>query len=207
MARHCGRQEDADEGKGWMMPTEPSPQTLLFAVEPQRQDSLPYPTVCRISPSSRATDPSSSDRAAERLRRSGVGGQQRLQVYHALRAHQGVTSAELSRIMECDRYLPSRRLPELARAGWVCRGARRKCSVSGIVCETWWITRPWAEGHKSGAPVPSRAGQQTMPAPVVGEAGPILTPEEKHRLRDRFLTEGSPEARRFLASLRESEGG
>ncbi len=182
------------------MPSEPSQQTMLFNGEPKQAHSLPYDHIRSMEPLSRHADPLPSYKAADGLRRSGVGGRQRLAVYHALRANQGCTSAELARIMDVDRYQPSRRLPELVRAGWVCRGTRRRCSVTHVVCETWWIVRAWAEGRKSGSPVPSRTAQQAAPAPGAGEPEPVLSPEQRRELRRRLAAQGDSFAATFTAA-------
>lgn len=94
--------------------------------------------VMDMEPLSRLTDPTSSYLAADRIRLTGVAGKQRRAVFQALRTNPGRTSAELARVMGGDRYVASRRLPELRSAGWVRNGEPRRCSISGIVCETWY---------------------------------------------------------------------
>ncbi len=201
------------------MTSEPSQQTMLFSVEPEQTHSLPYGTMRSMEPLSRRQDPVGSFEAADGLKRHGFSGRQRLAVYHALRAHQGSTSAELARIMDVDRYQPSRRLPELEKAGWVCRGRRRRCSVSGIDSVTWWIKRPWVQGQKATAQVPSRGdsdqgggrheagpAKQTPPDMVGDAGGSITTPEERRELRQRLAAEGPPEVRRFIQGIRERDG-
>lgn len=173
---------------------------MLFTVEPKQTHSLPYDAMWSMEAASRHADSLPSYKAADRLKRSGLGGKQRLAVYHALRANQGVTSAELARIMGCDRYTPSRRLPELARVGWVCRGPRRRCSVSHIDSATWFITRAWIEGPKPSAPVPSRTAQQAAPAPGAGEPVKVLTPEQRRELRRRLAAGGSVFATEFTVA-------
>jgi hypothetical protein len=192
-----------------MMTSEPSAQMLLFDPTPKRQTALSCRDMMSMEPASRDRDPVSSNRAAEAIKQSGVGGKQRLAVYMALRQHQGCTSAELAEHMGADRYCPSRRLPELARAGWVCRGRRRRCKVSGVVCKTWWIVRGWAEGSKTTAPVPSRPAGQNAPAPAAGEREPVavLTPEERRRLRERMMQSGDSLTRKFLAGVAQGGGG
>ncbi len=175
------------------MPSEPSQQTMLFNVEPKQAHSLPYDHIRSMEPLSRHADPLSSYKAADKLKRSGLGGKQRLAVYHAVRAHQGLTSAELAKVMGVDRYCPSRRLPELERGHWVCRGTRRRCSVTHVVCETWYIVRPWAEGRKSGAPVP------LAPAKAAGEPEPVLSPEQRRELRRRLAAQGNSFAAFFTS--------
>ena len=101
-----------------MPPTEPSPQGVLFSIGPRPQDPRParYETVRDMRPAARDTDASGSHAAAERLQKTGIGGKQRLAVYHALRRYPGSTSAELARYMNVDRMVPARRLVELERA-------------------------------------------------------------------------------------------
>jgi len=176
-------------------------QPKLFEMDrPARPDRMSYKDMRGMESLSRHTDPLPSYVAADKVRQSGLAGKQRLQVYHGLRAHQGATSAELAQALGCDRYTPSRRLPELERAGWVCRGRRRRCSVSGIISETWFIARPWAEGRMSGAKVPSRTAQQAAPATDAGLPGHVLSPAERSQVRQRLIASGGP-AGRFLQGL------
>jgi hypothetical protein len=146
-------------------------------------------------------------------------GNQRLKVYHALRQHQPATSAELARSMACDRYLPSRRLPELASLGWACRGPeKRRCSVTGKMSTVWYIARPWRESKPKPATVPAQCehGPKAKPEPVTSTrqatqpgAVPecVTTPEQRRRLRERLAREGSSSTRAFLAALRRAGRG
>jgi len=166
--------------------------------------AMPYGEVRTMEPLSRNHDPLPSYQAADGLKQTGIGGRQRFAVYQALRKNQGVTSAELSRIMDCDRYTPSRRLPELARAGWICRGSRRRCRVSHIACETWWIVRPWAESRKSGSLVPTRRdSERAVAQTLAGERDPITTPDERRQLRRGLAERGDSTTQHFLASVDE----
>jgi len=135
------------------MPAEPDRQMRLFNPDPPERTRATYEQVRDVEPLSGRQDPVGSFEAAGRMKATGLAGKQRLAVYHGLRVNQGVTSAELARDMACDRHAPARRLPELERAGWVCRGRRRRCSVTGIQSETWFIARPWldADRHKATA--------------------------------------------------------
>lgn len=186
-----------------MSPSELSPQGLLFPVDAQRPQAVPYSSMRGIEPSSRHDDPTSSYMAADTLKRTGIAGRQRVAVFHALRKHQGLTSAELARVMECDRYTPSRRLPELAKSGWVVRGRRRRCTVTGIVSETWWIVRGWGEGNRDSSPVPSRAagGGKTRTSSEVREPARVTTPEERQQLRERLAASGDSLVRKFLSGV------
>ena len=140
------------------MATQPSLQMTLFDLDrPERPARASYAEMIHMQPASRGNDPSGSFVAAEQLQQSGLGGRQRRAVYMALRERQGCTSKELAAYMGVDRYTPARRLVELQRAGWVCRGRRRKCRVSGIESVTWFVTRPWIQKPRSRAQVPCRS--------------------------------------------------
>lgn len=175
-------------------------QPKLFETErPTRPDRMPYEDMRGMEPLSRHTDPLPSYAAADKVKRTGLGGRQRLQVYHGLRVHQGATSAELAQALGCDRYVPSRRLPELERAGWVCRGRRRRCSVSGIVSETWFIARPWLE-----KPATTKGGKSPTPKRPGGIGEAVTTPEQRRQIRER-LAVGDERIRRFLAGIEKGD--
>jgi len=189
-------------------------QPTLFNVETRpRRDSnaAPYRTMVAMEPASRSADPLASFQAADSLGRRGISGRQRLQVYHALRANQGCTSAELARIMRCDRYTPSRRLPELRRAGWVCNGRRRRCSVSLVVSDTWWIVRGWREGRNDPKPVPpeghlqdsgrSQEDQAAPARPAQPAARRVLTVPERQALREEMAASGNESAAKVTAAM------
>lgn len=89
---------------------------------------------------SRRTDPATSAAAAADLHDSGALGRQRAMVLGAVRRWPGSTSAELADRLACDRYCPSRRLPDLERAGLVRRGPARRCSITNRSCITWIAT-------------------------------------------------------------------
>jgi len=90
-------------------------------------------------PLSRRLDPVPSFQAAEKLHKTGKWKKQKLLVLETLRRHNGSTSAEISKMIGPDRYLASRRLPELERKGLVARGRIRLCRVTGSRCLTWWV--------------------------------------------------------------------
>lgn len=163
-------------------------QPTLFNVEPRetpQSNAAPYPAMVGMEPQSRSSDPLPSYKAADQLKRSGVGGKRRLAIYLGLRQHQGATSAELARSLNLDRYEPSRRLPELRRAGWVCNGPRRRCTVSGIVSETWYITRPWIDKPRKSAPVPPGAQPHDDGRAGEKQARPLTAAERRQVLRER----------------------
>jgi hypothetical protein len=94
----------------------------------------------RDEPRTRRTDPFTSALAARELLSSGAFAKQKQAVYQALQWNDGATSAELSRAMTAqDRYLCSRRLPDLERAGLVRRGPARKCKATHRRCITWHV--------------------------------------------------------------------
>lgn len=183
------------------MPSEPPDQMLLFGHKSDCPRRASYSEVRNAEPLSRHTDPLPSYVAANKVKRTGIGGRQRLAVYHALRANQGSTSAELARIMDVDRYQPSRRLPELAAAGWVVRGQRRRCSVTNVECTTWFVSRPWREKPAGKAGGPGSTGESRATGQPGDMPGPVLTPEERRRLRERLATAGNEQTRRFLSAL------
>ncbi len=178
------------------MPTEPDPQMRLFNTAPRGQGPASYEAMMHMEPHARNADPASSFEAAERLHKSGLGGKQRLAVYHALRQHQGATSKELAEFMDVDRYTPARRLKELEDAGWVCRGPRRKCRISGIESVTWWIVRPWIDPPQADCR-PDRN--------VPEHPNRVTTPDERRQLREKLAATGDERTRRFLNEVSRSK--
>lgn len=85
----------------------------------------------------RRSDPSTSHAAGERLRANGKLREQQRQVLDALTRWPGSTAVELATNSGLDRYLVSRRLPELAKAGHARRMAPRVCRVNGSAQTTW----------------------------------------------------------------------
>ena len=88
----------------------------------------------------RRSDPETSHVAAERIERSGRLRQQQAQVLDALTRWPGSTAVELSKASGIDRYVVSRRLPELVPK-WVRRGKPRACTVAGTAQTTWYAVR------------------------------------------------------------------
>jgi predicted HTH transcriptional regulator len=83
-------------------------------------------------PRSRRTDPESSRRAEDQLRRSGVlRGQQKIAL-ELVKAHPGKTSKQLARLGTLDRYQLARRLPELLEMKLVTR-----TETGNLDCQ-WW---------------------------------------------------------------------
>lgn len=56
----------------------------------------------------------------------------------AVIAHPGKTAAEIAVMTGLERHAPSRRLPDLRRAGLVRMGDQRQCSVKNRLSVTWW---------------------------------------------------------------------
>lgn len=87
---------------------------------------------------SRSTDPHTSREAAEKVTTSGTASAQRETCLRAVREEPGLTAAEIAARCGLERHVPSRRLPELRKAGLVRNGAARECRVMGTNCLTWW---------------------------------------------------------------------
>ena len=92
------------------------------------------------TPRARATDPLTSHLAADRLAKSGKLREQQRQVLDALTRWPGSTAVELATNSGLDRYLVSRRLPELVPQ-WARRGRPRVCTVAGTAQGTWYPVR------------------------------------------------------------------
>ncbi|MDY0357075.1 MAG: helix-turn-helix domain-containing protein [Sedimentisphaerales bacterium] len=203
------------------MPTEPDKQGLLFAVERPTPRAASYQSMRGMEPLSRNTDSLGSFKAGDRMAKSGLGGKRRARVYHALRQAQGSTSAELAKAAGLDRHDVARRLPELAKAGWVVRGRARMCKVCAVPCTTWYVVRRWIETTDRQSSVPAQRptaaaksepgaksptsggssdhGQHGGPAAVPGS---VTTPEDRRRLREKLAAEGDDRTRRFLEGVR-----
>lgn len=86
----------------------------------------------------RTTDPPTSHLAAHKAESSGrAGGQRRVCLGHVL-MFPGLTAAEIAVKAGMERHVPSRRLPELRRAGLVHNGTERVCEATGRMSMTWW---------------------------------------------------------------------
>jgi predicted transcriptional regulator len=86
---------------------------------------------------SRRSDPNTSKEAATNIEASGKAGTQRRKIYEFVKHHPGLTSAEIAWELDLDRYIPSRRLPELKRSGLVATGTVRMCTRQKTKCMTW----------------------------------------------------------------------
>ena len=96
------------------------------------------------TPASHAGDPATSHAAERQITVSGKRGRNQQDVLALVRKHRGRTSAELARhaadagMTHLDRAEIARRLPELATAKLIRRGATVKCSACGNNSVTWW---------------------------------------------------------------------
>ena len=93
-------------------------------------------TMNRIA-TARATDPDTSHLAGEEMERSGKAQTQREIVLEAVGYFVPLTSAEIAKCSELDRFQVARRLPELEYAGLVRRLPKRQCNVCRSQSVTW----------------------------------------------------------------------
>lgn len=90
------------------------------------------------NPLSRSSDPITSRFAERALKESGKHQSQLARALEALRANPDSTSLELGAAAgNSDRYLFSRRLPDLEKRGLIVRAGVRECRVSGKISITW----------------------------------------------------------------------
>ena len=87
-------------------------------------------------PVSRSTDADSSHLAEAEINCTGSRAIQQHAVLAAVRQTPGMTAREISFSYDIDRYVVSRRLPELV--GKVCKGQIRSCMVGGRKSLTWY---------------------------------------------------------------------
>ena len=153
------------------------------------QPELPLFLQCRPA-LVRTKDPSSSHRGSLWVQGGGRLGRQEAIVLEAVRAAPGSTGRELARRLDCsDVNTPARRLANLAERGLVKRGPERRCAVTGMTAQTWFLT----------GTVPARRSTVSRPEPR--EQGPVLTVEERRAMRERLAVEGNDDQRRFLSGL------
>jgi len=136
-------------------------------------------------PLARASDGDPSQRGAGHVRRSGKLSRQKARVLAAVQKNPGCTSQELSRLMdERDRYLTSRRLPDLLEDGLVHKGAKRTCGATGQICWTWWSSR----------------SEKTAPSRPDAGSPDVMSADDRERLRGELAGADGP-AGRFLRGL------
>jgi single-stranded DNA-specific DHH superfamily exonuclease len=86
----------------------------------------------------RGSDPQTSKNAGEEVTTSGRPEGQLLAVLVLVRRHPGRTSMELAKLSnKFDRYVIASRLPELEKAGLVCKGPPRMSSAGQRPAHTW----------------------------------------------------------------------
>ena len=98
--------------------------------------------------------PETSHRAAQRLTKSHALRTQREIVLAALIRNPGSTAAEIAELTGMKRHDPSRRLPEMRKAGLVTNGRERVCRITGAESLTW---------------LPLQSGQSLLEAQEAGE--------------------------------------
>lgn len=114
-------------------------QKLLNKVDVTRYSG---PNLLSNSPIARRKGRSTSKLSARAVTKSGQRATEQHKVLAALKRYTNCTSAELAKAYGFNRYVPGRRLSELARAGLVeaCdEDHRRKCKVTGKLCFTWSV--------------------------------------------------------------------
>lgn len=107
--------------------------------EGNQYKEIDTPLFDKGKPAHHQTDPPSSKLAENRITKTGSRARQCQQVFEALKRHNGATSAELAEIIDIDRHITARRLPDLANVNLVERGQRRFCAVAKQLCVTWII--------------------------------------------------------------------
>jgi hypothetical protein len=148
----------------------------------------------------RGSDPLSSKEASLWFRRSGRLARQQRQVYRALCDHPGSTARELALLLGlADVNIPARRLPTLEDRGFVRRGPRRRCQVTGMEHVGTW----YPVGHDRGtlSPKPANRSRSEQRDPL-----PIATREERARILEELARRGDAVALRLLQS-RHADGG
>lgn len=86
----------------------------------------------------RKSDPETSHLAGVAIEESGHGQKQRNLCLAAVQLHPGHTATELEAICGLDRFMLSRRLPELREDMLVRNGITRRCNIKGRLMQTWY---------------------------------------------------------------------
>lgn len=71
------------------------------------------------------------------LKSDGTLTRQQKEVYDAVVSYPCRTSKELADLMQVDRAMPARRLPELERKGVIQNAGARQCSIAERVSYVW----------------------------------------------------------------------
>ena len=90
-----------------------------------------------LIPCSRKTDPGSSHEAEAAIRESGRLENQQKMVLEAVHRWPGSTAKEIDGRL-FGQVESHKRLASLCDQGYIVRGARRKCRVTGFKVATWW---------------------------------------------------------------------
>lgn len=88
----------------------------------------------------RATDPDTSQEAAERVMASGTAAGHREQILAVLEGRDGLISAEIGDELGLDNVRVTRRVSELVKAGRVVYGEPRQ-APNGFKQQTIWLAR------------------------------------------------------------------
>lgn len=139
-------------------PNEPSDAPDVFANE---------------EPLARSTDDSTSHEAAEDLTATGTRDAQKHQLLQWM-IQQGSggplrNAREIARDSRLAHPLVHKRLPDLMRDGYICKGPRQPCSITGKRCATWLLVKT------SPDPVPL---DQQKPRPRKKQAGTKEIPKQ-----------------------------
>jgi hypothetical protein len=86
----------------------------------------------------RNTDPATSREAAIATERNGEARSAREKLLRAVEVTPGLTAAEYAALLDMERHVPSRRLPELRELRLVWSGRPRVCKAQGRKSMTWW---------------------------------------------------------------------
>lgn len=90
------------------------------------------------TPGARASDPVTSHIAAATVLRTGKRARNQGIALGLVLSYPGFTACELAQMtVLIDRYELSRRLPEVADDGAICKGERRRSRVTGNYAVTW----------------------------------------------------------------------
>ena len=115
-------------------------QPELFRVTQHAHGASIEPRVPPLSPvaAARFTDPATSHEAAADVEATGVAHQQRGVCLQEVLNRPGQTAAEIAVAVGLERHAPSRRLPELRKAGLVYNGEHRECREQRRRAVTWY---------------------------------------------------------------------